>query len=196
MRNKNISVFCSSSNDAAPAFKADAALLGQEIAKRDCKLIFGGSGMGLMRVVANAVMDAGGDILGVMPQFMQEVEWSYKRLSAEQMMWTDTMATRKDVLIGQADAIVVLPGAVGTLEEVGEALSLKRLGRFFAPIVFVNTNDFFTPLVEWLDRTVDESLMREEHRKMWYLATDVEDAMRYIDAGHEWPRDAVNFATR
>ena len=196
MEGKKISVFCSSSNDASEVFKQEAKVLGEEIAKRKAKLIFGGSGMGLMRVVADAVLDNDADVLGVMPEFMQEVEWNYSRLNKGQMVWTDTMASRKDILIGQADAIIVLPGAVGTLEEVGEALSLKRLGRFFAPIVFINTNGFYTPLNEWLELTISEKLMRDEHERMWYLASDVEDAFRYLEEGHLWPKDAVNFAAR
>lgn len=196
MENKNISVFCSSSNAASAAFNAVAEELGKKIAQRHCKLIFGGSSMGLMRTIADAALDNGGEVLGVMPKFMQEVEWHYKRLTQEQMLWTETMAARKDILIGEADAIIALPGAVGTLEEVAEALSLKRLGRFFAPVVFVNTNDFYTPLVAWLELTLKENLMREVHEQMWYLASDVDDALRYLDEGHEWPRDAVNFAAR
>lgn len=196
LKNKSVTVFCSSSNDASPVFNQAAKELGEKIAERECKLIFGGSGMGLMRTIADAVLDNGGDVLGVMPKFMQEVEWNYSRLSDDQLIWTDTMALRKDILIGEAEAIICLPGAVGTLEEVGEALSLKRLGRFFAPVVFINTDDFYTPLVQWLERTVEENLMRDAHAKMWYLASDVDDALRYLDEGHQWPRDAVNFASR
>lgn len=193
---KNITVFCSSSNAASSAFKAVAKELGEKIAERHFRLIYGGSSMGLMRVLADAALDNGADVLGVMPEFMKEVEWNYQRLDNDQLIWTDSMASRKDILMNKADAIIVLPGAVGTMEEVGEALSLKRLGRFFAPIVFINTNDFYTPLVEWLDRTVDEELMQEEHRKMWYLATDVEDAIHYLDNVKEWPKDASKFAAR
>lgn len=196
MEGKNITVFCSSSDDASEEFNHAAKLVGQQIAKSKARLIFGGSAKGLMRTVADATLDNGADVLGVMPEFMKEVEWNYKRLSTEQMMWTPTMAARKDVLIGDADAIIVLPGAVGTLEELGEALSLKRLGRFFAPIVFVNTNGFYTSLDTWLKSTVDEKLMRDAHLDMWYLADDVEDAFNYLQQGHEWPRDAVKFASR
>lgn len=196
MKGKKISVFCSSSNDAADEFKQQAKVVGEEIAKRKAKLIFGGSGMGLMRIVADAALDNNAEVLGVMPEFMKEVEWNYSRLAKDQLVWTDTMASRKDILIGEADAIIVLPGAVGTLEEVAEALSLKRLGRFFAPIVFINTNNFYKPLNEWLELTISEQLMREEHERMWYLASDVEDAFRYLEEGHMWPKDAVNFAAR
>lgn len=195
-QNKNVSVFCSSSNDASPAFNAAAKELGEKIAERHCKLIFGGSAMGLMRIIADAALDNGAQVLGVMPEFMKEVEWNYKRLNSEQMLWTESMAKRKDILIGEADAIIALPGAVGTLEEVAEALSLKRLGRFFAPIIFINTTNFYTPLVEWLERSVSERLMRDQHQDMWYLASDVEDALRYLDQGHHWPSDAVKFAAR
>lgn len=196
MKGKNITVFCSSSNDASDAFKASAVETGIAIAKREAKLIFGGSAMGLMRAVADAALDNGADVLGVMPEFMKEVEWNYDRLTSEQMMWTSSLATRKDVLIGDADAIIVLPGAVGTLEELGEALSLKRLGRFFAPIVLVNVEGFYDSLDQWLQSSVDENLMRSVHSDMWYLADDVADAFNYLEQGHEWPRDAVTFAAR
>ena len=152
--------------------------------------------MGLMRVLADTVLDNSGDVLGVMPEFMREVEWNYSRLSSEQLIWTDSMASRKAALMKKADAIVVLPGAVGTLEEVAEALSLKRLGLFFAPIVFVNINNFYSPLVEWLELTVKENLMRDIYAQMWYLAKDVADAMDYLDNAQEWSSDAATFAAR
>jgi len=196
LKNKKVSVFCSSSNDVSAAFQSAAQRLGEQLAERSCTLIFGGSSMGLMRIVADAVLDHKGQVKGVMPEFMREVEWNYQRLSQEQMLWTDSMASRKEVLIGEADAIICLPGAVGTLEEVAEALSLKRLGRCFAPVVFINTNDFYTPLVEWLELTIKEQLMRDEHQEMWYLASDVDDALRYLDGAPEWPQDAVRFAAR
>lgn len=196
LKNKKVTVFCSSSNDAADDFKLAAKELGEALAERSCLLIFGGSGMGLMRIIADAVLDNKGEVKGVMPEFMKEVEWNYERLSSEQMVWTDSMASRKEILIGEADAIICLPGAVGTLEELAEALSLKRLGRFFAPVVLINTHNFYGPLAEWLEGTVKEKLMRDEHEKMWYLASDVKDALRYLDEGHEWPKDAVHFAAR
>lgn len=196
MKNKSITVFCSSSNDVNTDFKRAAKEVGERIALGSNRLIFGGSGMGLMRIVADAALDGGAEVLGVMPQFMQEVEWNYERLSEQQMMWTRTMAERKEVLIGEADAILVLPGAVGTLEEMSEALSLKRLGRFFAPIVLINTMGFFDPLDQWLRLTISERMMRDEHQDMWYLATSVEDAFNYLQGAPEWPHDAVNFAAR
>lgn len=178
----NISVFCSSSNAASEEFKNVADELGKKIASRQSRLIFGGSGMGLMRIIADAVLDNEGEVLGVMPEFMKEVEWNYNRLTEEQFIWTDSMATRKSILINKADAIIALPGAVGTLEEVSEALSLKRLGRLEVPIVLINTNNFYSPLAEWLEHCVAEKLMQEQCPKMWYLATDVEDAFRYLDS--------------
>lgn len=196
MENKSISVFCSSSNDVSQDFKQAAKEVGEHIAKHHNRLIFGGSGMGLMRIVADAALDGGAEVLGVMPEFMKTVEWNYKRLTNEQLLWTSTMAERKEVLIGEADAIVVLPGAVGTLEELAEALSLKRLGRFFAPIVLVNTNGFFDALAEWLSLTVKEKLMRDVHQDMWYLASSVDDAFRYLSEASAWPKDAAKFAAR
>lgn len=196
MGNRSITVFCSSSNEVNDDFKTAAEQVGEQIAQRKDRLVFGGSGMGLMRIVADAALDGGAEVLGVMPQFMQEVEWNYERLTEQQMMWTATMAERKDVLIGEADAILVLPGAVGTLEELSEALSLKRLGRFFAPIVLINTQGFFDPLNQWLRLTISEKLMRDEHQDMWYLASSVEDAFNYLHQAPAWPQDAVNFAAR
>ena len=196
LKNKNICVFCSSSNDVSSDFKTAAKDLGEVIAERQCRLVFGGSAMGLMRVLADTVLDNGGNVLGVMPEFMREVEWNYSRLSSEQLIWTDSMASRKAAFMKEADAIVVLSGAVGTLEEVTEALSLKRLGLFSAPIVFINTNNFYSPLIEWLELTVKENLMRDIHAQMWYLAKDVADAMDYLDNAQEWPSDAATFSAR
>ncbi len=196
LKNKSVCVFCSSSNDVSHDFDVVAKALGEEIARRNCRLVYGGSSMGLMRTCADAVLDNGGDVLGVMPEFMQELEWSYSRLKPEQFLWTSSMATRKDTLFEQSDVIIVLPGAVGTLEEVSEALSLKRLGRLFSPIVFINTNDFYKPLVEWLNLTIKENLMREQYGDMWYVAKNIEEAMVYLDNASECSVDAVTFAAR
>src|SRR3569833_1005510 len=118
--------------------------MGMLLARDKCSVVYGGGAVGLMGALANGALAAGGDVIGIIPRFMTEIEWQHPGLASLEIV--EDMRERKHRLLTGSDAVAALPGGCGTLEELFEALTLKRLGRYFNPIVLVNTNDFYTPL--------------------------------------------------
>jgi len=116
-----------------------------------------------------------GEVIGVIPEFMKAVEWDHKRV--EDMRTTESMATRKQTFWDLSDALVALPGGVGTIEEVVEAISLLRLKRMSMPMVIVNLDGYFDPFIEMLNRCVDEKFMNETDRQLWQVVDTVADVV-------------------
>ncbi len=145
-----------------------------------------------MGKLADVMNEIGGTTIGVMPKFMREVEWNHENLS--RMIWTDTMAERKERLIEGVDAVVTFPGGCGTMEEFMETLSLKRLGLFTKPMIILNSNSFYNPLRDLLDGMLRENLLGEKHRKMWDFVNEPEEILPAILAATPWDADAQSFA--
>jgi len=144
-----ITVYCGSSSGADPAFVAAARDLGRILGESRVRLVYGGGAVGLMGALANSVLDHGGEVTGVIPEFLMSTE---RRLSrAQEVIVTRDMHERKRVLFERADAFVALPGGIGTLEETIEQMTWKQLGRHKKPIAMVNTNGFWNPLFELFD---------------------------------------------
>ena len=143
--------------------------------------------------LAGAALAAGGRVIGVLPRFMYDLEWGHTGLTELQLV--DDLHERKRRMIAEVDAIVALPGGSGTLEELMEAITWKRLGLFQEPIVLVNTRRFFDPLAALLERAIDERFMLERHRQMWTVVARADDVVTAIRDAPEWPRDARAFAT-
>jgi hypothetical protein len=142
--------------------------------------------------MAEAALAAGGKVIGVLPQFMDELEWGNRSLT--ELRIVGDMHERKRTMLELADAVVALPGGCGTLEELFEAITWKRLGLFFGPVVLVNINGFYDPCVALLNRAVDERFMDEKHRAMWSVVADPEAVPEGLRATPEWPREARGFA--
>jgi uncharacterized protein (TIGR00730 family) len=142
--------------------------------------------------LAAAALEAGGKVIGVLPRFMDDLEWGHRSLS--ELRIVDDMHERKRVMLELSDAAIALPGGCGTLEELFEAITWKRLGLYFGPVVLVNVGGFFDPCVELLNRCVDERFMDEKHRAMWNVAENPEGVMETLRSAAEWSRDARNFA--
>jgi uncharacterized protein (TIGR00730 family) len=145
-----------------------------------------------MGQLATAALDAGGKVIGVLPRFMDELEWGNRALT--ELRIVDDMHERKRVMLELSDAAIALPGGCGTLEELFEAITWKRLGLYFGPVVLVNVNGFFDPCIELLNRCVDEHFMDEKHRAMWSVAADPEAVMETLREAPAWSRDARKFA--
>jgi uncharacterized protein (TIGR00730 family) len=151
----SVCVFCASSDGVDPAFLEDAATLGAALARDGVRLVYGGGGVGLMGACARAAHAAGGQVLGVMPTFLRNREGAFE---AVETVFVTSMHERKSIMFEQSDAFAVLPGGVGTLEEVIELLSWRRLDLHAKPIVFLNTNDYWTPLFDLFGHTVERGL--------------------------------------
>ncbi len=135
---------------------------------------------------------AGGEVTGIMPRFMTEVEWNHTGLT--EMILVESMHERKEKMAHMADAVVALPGGCGTLEELLEVITWKRLGMFPKPIIICNTDGYFDPLIEMLNRSVDENFMREEHRLMWQVVDTPAQVIHALNNPVKWDENARNFA--
>ena len=187
-----ICVYCASSEQCDRIYHDAATALGRALAQAGCTIVYGGGAVGLMGSLANGALAAGGDVIGVIPRFMTEVEWQHPGLASLEVV--EDMRERKHRLLTGSDAVVALPGGCGTLEEMFEALTLKRLGLYFNPIVLVNTNGFYAPLAKFMDQMIEQRFMNPQHRDMWTLVDTIDEVLPAIRAAPRWREDARNYA--
>ncbi len=152
----SVCVFCASSESVSADERAVAAELGRGIAERGWRLVYGGGGIGLMGEVARAVMAGGGEVFGVIPRRLVEREVALPEIT--ELVQTETMRERKHLMDSEADAFIVLPGGIGTLEELVEVLTLKLLGYHSRPIVLLDARDYWKPLLDQIDAMIREQL--------------------------------------
>ena len=176
---KRICVYCSSSNTMAPEYYAAAAQFARLAAKEGHCLVCGGSWRGLMGTLIEATLEVGGEIEGVIPQFMYDRGWDDKRVS--RLVVVADMQERKRLLLQDADAVVVFPGGPGTLEEFAEALSAKRLGRFMQAIIVFNQNGFYDSLLAFFDKMEAEQMLPASETPIWQVVDRVEDILPSIE---------------
>jgi uncharacterized protein (TIGR00730 family) len=187
-----VCVFASSSSKVKIEYAEAASHLGVLFARKEISVVFGGGGIGLMKRLADAVLENGGEITGVIPSFMKEQGWDHAGVS--DMIITSDMGERKKQMFSLSDGIVALPGGIGTLEELTEAITLKQLGLFRGPIVILNTLGFYDPLIEFLDNMVRGNFLRLEHKDIWQVADTPEKVMACLDNGHNWIADPRSIA--
>jgi uncharacterized protein (TIGR00730 family) len=185
---ESVCVFCGSSDAADPALLADAASLGRALAGADLTMIYGGGGVGLMGACAIAAHEAGGRVLGVIPHFLKEKE---RRLDVVETIVVSSMHERKQIMFERSDGFVVLPGGVGTLEEVVELLSWRRLDLHLKPVVFYNPGGFWEPLFALFQHTVDHHLTPAEFMSSWTSVDRVEDILPSLAGAQPRGKDAA-----
>ena len=156
---KSLCVYCGSRPGADPAFKEAAVWIGQEAARRNCRIVYGGGKLGLMGATAGAARDAGGDVFGVIPDFLVELEGI---LDGVDHKVVTTMHERKMLMFEESDAILTLPGGIGTLEELIEVLSWARLALHRKPIIVLNMKGFWSPLKILIEHVIQEGFADEE----------------------------------
>lgn len=189
---KSICVYCASSRACAPDYHAAARRLGGVLAAHGYDVIYGGGAVGSMGALADGAVTAGGRVTGVMPRFMMELEWAHRNLT--ELHVVEDMRARKHMMLSQSQGLVTLPGGSGTLEELFEALTLKRLGLYTHPIVLVNTRDYFAPLIALLEHAVSERFMDTRHRAMWQVVAEPEDVPAALADAPPWSEAARAFA--
>ncbi|MEE4115718.1 MAG: TIGR00730 family Rossman fold protein [Marinilabiliaceae bacterium] len=187
-----ISIFAASSSKIPSEYFSVAAELGKLIALSGNELVFGGGGIGLMGAVADSAMNNGGRATGVIPQFMVNNGWGHG--SINETIITPDMNSRKKKIFEISDAVIALPGGVGTLEELTEAITLKQLGLFKGPIVILNTEGFYNKLLGYFDQLIDQNFMRPQHRDIWEVASDPQEAIRLVTEYDDWETDYVKIA--
>jgi uncharacterized protein (TIGR00730 family) len=187
-----VCVYCASSAQINQAFFDATIAVAKSFVDQNISIVFGGGSSGLMGQLADTMIDNGGNIKGIMPKFMNEVEWAHKRVV--EFEFTDTMHERKAKFLEGIDGIVTLAGGTGTLEELFEVITLKRLGLFTKPIVILNTNGYYDPIKLMLDRSVEERFMSERHLDMWTFVEQPEDVIPALYNAPTWDKDALSFA--
>jgi uncharacterized protein (TIGR00730 family) len=187
-----ICVYCASSRKTDRVYLEAAYQLGQTLAHRGITTVYGGGAVGSMGALADGALAAGGQVIGILPEFMQELEWGHNGLT--ELRIVSDLRERKQMMIGEADAIVALPGGSGTLEELFETITLKRLGFFVHPIVLVNLRSYYDHLISLFDRAVAGHFMDARHLRMWTVVNGVEDVLRAIDEAPVWSVEARKFA--
>jgi len=187
-----VCVFAASSSRIDERYKAAASELGKLFAGEGIDVIYGGGGIGLMGVIADSVMANGGSITGVIPSFMKDEGWGHPHVS--EMIVTADMGERKKNMLARADAVVALPGGIGTLEELTEAITLKQLGLFKGPVVILNTLGFYTHLLDFLEHMIKGSFLRLEHRNIWEVADNPSGVVAAIRNNRKWIDDPRKIA--
>lgn len=189
---KRVCVYCASSSKILPKYFETAEKLGNAFVKNEIELIYGGGSVGLMGKLADTVMAGGGKVTGIIPRFMCEVEWQHNAIS--ELILTETMHERKEKMASLADAVVAMPGGCGTMEELMEVITWKQLGIFNKPIVILNANGYYNPLITQLEKSVDEHFMIEKHKEMWSVVNEADEVLRAIEYAKSWDETARNFA--
>jgi uncharacterized protein (TIGR00730 family) len=176
---RNIAVFCASADGSDPGYRAVAAELGRALAARHVGIVYGGARVGLMKAVADAALNAGGRVIGVIPSVLVDLEVAHDGLT--ELHITDTMHTRKAFMGERSDAFLCLPGGFGTLEEMFEVLAWQTLKLHAKPILLLNTNGFYNKLLEFLDHCVGQGMLKAGSRRIILVAETVDEALRLLE---------------
>ena len=174
----NVCVFCASSANIDVRYLQDARELGRLLAEGGWRCVNGGGAVGLMGAVTDGTLDAGGDVTGVIPKFMVDNGWCYDRL--EDVVVTADMHQRKQLMSEMADAVIALPGGVGTLEELLETLTWRQLGLVKVPVIILNTLGYYDSLLAMLNHAIAEGFMKPSHGNLWQVAATPAEAIALL----------------
>lgn len=179
---RRICVFCGSRPGVRPAYREVAESLGKTLAERGIELVYGGGNVGLMGIVADACLAAGGKVVGVIPRALMEWEVGHEGLTRLEVV--DSMHSRKARMAELADGFVALPGGLGTFEELFEILTWAQLGFHNKPIALLNVDAYYQPLIQMMDRGVTEGFMKAENRGLLLIEDSVPTLLRAMAAYH------------
>lgn len=182
-----VCVFCGSSSGRDPVYAATAAAVGRLLASRGMGIVYGGARVGLMGVMADAALLAGGEVVGVIPRALDRKEVAHRDLTTLHVV--ESMHERKGLMARLADAFLAIPGGVGTLEELCEMLTWAQLGFHRKPVALLNASGYFDGLLAFLDRAVAEGFLRPQHRRLLIEGTEpariLEAFDRYVPTTEE-----------
>lgn len=174
----SVTVYCSSSTKVAPAYFHAADATGRALAQNNWSLVYGGNSIGLMKTVADAVRAGGGKVIGITPQLM--VDKNLHDTLADELIITNTMRDRKALMEERGDAFLTLPGGLGTFEEIFEIIVGKQLGYHNKAIVLLNVNGYFTPLLQMIERGIEQQFIKTKVRELYFVAATVDEAIAHF----------------
>ena len=189
---QSVCVYSASSTKIADCYFRAARELGELLAHHGIHLVNGAGNLGLMRACADACLEAGGQVTGVIPRFMVEQGWQHPRLT--ELIETEDMHTRKQTMARLSDGVIALPGGCGTLEELLEIITWKQLGLYLNPIVVLNTEGFYNPLLKMLEHAAEEHFMRPAHLGIWKVASSPAEALGLLYSTPLWDKEVRKFA--
>jgi hypothetical protein len=192
MSDLRVCVYCGSSRNCDPVYLDAAARLGRELASNGVTIIYGGGAVGSMGALAEGALAEGGKVIGIIPGFMNELNWGHKGIT--ELRVVRDIHERKRLMIQDANAVVALPGGSGTLDELLEAISLKRLALFLGPIVVLNTQSYFENLLLVLERCITERFMDPRHKSMWSVVNEPTEVLPAIHSAPPWDSKSLSFA--
>ena len=181
---KRICVYCASSTQADPEYRDAARETGRLLAREGCEIIYGGGGLGSMGALADGALEEGGRVIGVLPEFMQELEWGHSKVS--ELKIVASLHERKLEMIEKADGIIALPGGSGTFEELLEALTWKRLALYTNPIALLNTRSYYDAFQRMMEQAADERFMNQQHLQMWTLVDRPQELIPALRDAPDW----------
>jgi uncharacterized protein (TIGR00730 family) len=187
-----VTVFCASSQKIDPVYFKDTLELGEILAINQIHVYYGGGAIGLMGCLADTMLKNGGHITGIIPRFMLEQGWGHPNV---EHIIVDDMHERKKKLAENTDAVIALPGGVGTMEELLEMITLKQLGKLLVPIVILNTNDFFNPLLNLFRQMIEQNFMRDIHSNIWTPINKPSEVLEAIRNAPDWDGSVIKYAS-
>ncbi len=176
---RRVCVFCGSSDDVAPEYFTEARRVGQLLAQQGLGLVYGGGRTGLMGAVADAAMEAGGEVLGVIPEKLQSLEVGHDELT--ELFVVDSMRARKAMMAHLSSAFIALPGGFGTMEELFEVITLTQLNYHLKPIGLLNTNNYYDHLLAFLRHAGKEGFIRPQHQTLLQVSEDPQDLLTSLE---------------
>jgi uncharacterized protein (TIGR00730 family) len=188
----NVCVFAASSSRIDSVYSDAASELGTLLAEAGMTILYGGGGIGLMGKLADAALEKGGSITGVIPEFMKAEGWGHELVT--DMIVTGDMGERKKWMFDRADAVVALPGGIGTLEELTEAITLKQLGLYKGPIIILNTAGFYKSLIDFLEQLISGHFLRLEHKDIWEIVNTPPEVLQALSNYKGWLDDPRTIA--
>lgn len=188
----NVCVFAASSPGISESYLEAGKEMAGILAEQNISMTYGAGSVGIMGVMADELLNRKGKVKGIIPGFMKEMGWAHPGL--KNLVVVETMHKRKALMMEKADAIISMPGGVGTLEELLEAITLKQLGKFLKPIVILNTGGFYDPLLRHFDDMINEQFMRPLHGKIWQVATHPSEVIERIENEPDWDPQAIKYA--
>ena len=183
---KNISIFCGAHEGKNPKYAESAKIISEAIAKKGINVVFGGGNVGLMKIISDTALDNGVEVLGISLKSLHALELANPRLN--EIVVTDTLLDRKDEFMSRSDAFIVLPGGVGSLDELAEIMASNQLGIINKPVGILNTEGYYDHLLKWFDKAVEEGFISSANLKELLVSDNPEELVDLV-VNHKRPSD-------
>ncbi len=183
---KNISIFCGAHEGKNPKYVQSAKIISEAIAKKGINVVFGGGNVGLMKIISDTALDNGVEVLGISLKSLHALELANPRLN--EILVTDTLLDRKDEFMSRSDAFIVLPGGVGSLDELAEIMASNQLGIINKPVGILNTEGYYDHLLKWFDKAVEEGFISSANLKELLVSDNPKELVELV-VNHKRPSD-------